>query len=79
LAARTTPAMKVKSIASPSRTKRTIGMARLSMNAAAVPKIRTSHEKTATKIAKLMLDGLPAKASAITLPTKAVMRRVKRN
>ena len=58
---------------------KTIGIARLSTKAAAKPNIRTIQEKTATKMAKLMLDSLPANASAITFPTKAVISRVKIN
>lgn len=58
---------------------KTTGMARDVINAAAAPKSRTIHEKTATKMAKLTADGLPAKASAMTLPIKAVMSRVIKN
>ena len=36
-------------------------------------------ENAATNIAKLILDGLPANAEAMTLPIKARIRRVQRN
>jgi hypothetical protein len=69
--------MNVKIVARPSRAHITTGIAKLSTNAAARPKMRTSHENTATNIAKLMLDGFPANAEAMTLPIKPVMMIVK--
>lgn len=62
-----------------SRAIMTTGMARDAMKAAAPPNSKTIQEKTATKMAKLMLAGLPAKASAMTFPIKAVMSRVNKN
>lgn len=79
MAARTTPAMNVKSVAKMSRGPKIMGFASPGLNAAANPYSRTSHEKTQTKMAKLTLDELPEKADAMTLPINAVVRRVNRN
>lgn len=51
MAARTTPAMKEKTTARPSKTKRTMGIARASTKAAAKPKRTTSIQKVDVNMA----------------------------
>jgi len=78
-AAKTTPAIKLRRVAIPSSAKLAIGMANLSRTAVTKPYRTAIHEKTATKIAKLTLDGFPANASAITFPTRAVITSTRNN
>ena len=79
LAARTIPAIKVNRVARASRARRTKGMARLSTKAATRPYRTTIQSNAATNITKLTLAALPANIESMALPTKAVIRRTRKN